>query len=211
MVFLFIFLLVILLILAIITIKIKFKIVNFEFNSNSNEHITPNFKLQIIVKIFTNIPILKINITKQKIDKVIKNEKITKKIKEQEIKAFENKEEIKRQILSAMKNIKIDIREMDLKINIGTENAAVTALIVPILSTIITIFCSTRIKKINNNQKFEIQPVYINKNLINILFSGIFEIRMIHIINTICTMKKEGKGDKNERTSNRRAYDYSYE
>mgnify|MGYP000162843410 CR=1 FL=1 len=68
-----------------------------------------------------------------------------------------------------------------------------------------------KIKKINNMQKFEIQPVYINKNLINILVSGIFEIRMIHIINTICTMKKEGKGDKNERTSNRRAYDYSYE
>ena len=109
------------------------------------------------------------------------------------------------------KNIKIDIREMDLKINIGTENAAVTALIVPVLSTIIAIFCSNKIKKINNMQKFEIQPVYINKNLINILVSGIFEIRMIHIINTICTMKKEGKGDKNERTSNRRAYDYSYE
>ena len=211
MVFLFIFLIIILLILAIMTIKIKFKILNFKFDSNTNEHINQNFKLQIILKIFANIPILKISITKQKIDKVIKNEKIKEKLKEQEIKAFENKEEIKKQIFSAMKNIKIDIREMDLKINIGTENAAVTALIVPVLSTIIAIFCSNKIKKINNMQKFEIQPVYINKNLINILVSGIFEIRMIHIINTICTMKKEGKGDKNERTSNRRTYDYSYE
>lgn len=36
-------------------------------------------------------------------------------MKEQEIKAFENKEEIKKQIFSAMKNIKIDIREMEFK------------------------------------------------------------------------------------------------
>ena len=68
-----------------------------------------------------------------------------------------------------------------------------------------------QIKKYNENQKFLIQPIYINQNLINIECSGIFEIEMIHIINTICIVNKKRKGDKNERTSNRRSYDYGYE
>ena len=52
---------------------------------------------------------------------------------------------------------------------------------------------------------------YINKNLLNIEISSIFQIKMIHIINTICIVNKKRKGDKNERTSNRRPYDYGYE
>ncbi len=89
MVFLFIyFLIIILLILAIMTIKIKFKILNFKFDSNTNEHINQNFKLQIILKIFANIPILKISITKQKIDKVIKNKKDKRKIERTRNKSF---------------------------------------------------------------------------------------------------------------------------
>ena len=68
-----------------------------------------------------------------------------------------------------------------------------------------------KVKKYNNRQKFSIQPIYVNQNLINVDFSGIFQIKMIHIINTICMINKKRKGDKNERTSNRRFYDYGYE
>ena len=50
-----------------------------------------------------------------------------------------------------------------------------------------------------------------NENLLNIEISSIFQIKMIHIINTICIVNKKRKGDKNERTSNRRPYDYGYE
>ena len=98
---------------------------------------------------------------------------------------------------------------MNLNIALGTEDAAITAFIIPIISTFIAMFLSKRVQRYNNNQKFSIQPVYINQNLINIEFSGIFQIKMIHIINTICIVKR--KGDKNERTSNRRTYDYGYE
>ena len=110
-----------------------------------------------------------------------------------------------------IKNIKIEIDEMNLNISLGTEDAAITAFIIPIISTFIAIFLSRKVKKYNDNQKFSIQPLYINQNLINIEFSGIFQIKMIHIINTICTLNKKRKGDKNERTSNRRSYDYGYE
>ena len=60
-------------------------------------------------------------------------------------------------------------------------------------------------------QKFNVKPVFINKNLLNIDFSGIFEIKMIHIINIIYILNKKEGVKKYERTSNRRSYAYSYE
>jgi len=113
-------------------------------------------------------------------------------------------------MIKAFKSLNINIENINLKIEMGTENAALTAIIVPVISTVLSIILSRKIKR-EQNQKFEIKPIYINQNLINIMFSGIFEIKMIHIINIIYILnKKEGVG-KNERTSNRRTYDYGYE
>ena len=128
-----------------------------------------------------------------------------------ETKIIENRKNIDKETIKALKNIKIQVEKINLKILIGTENASLTAFIVPVISTIIAITLREQIKKYNENQKFLIQPIYINQNLINIECSGIFEIEMIHIINTICIVNKKRKGDKNERTSNRRSYDYGYE
>ena len=113
--------------------------------------------------------------------------------------------------LTSLKNIRTEIKEINLKISIGTENASLTAFVIPVISTFIATFFSKQINKYNNKQSFLVTPVYIDQNLINIEGSGIFEIKMIHIINTICIVNKKRKGDKNERTSNRRSYDYSYE
>ena len=99
------------------------------------------------------------------------------------------------------------LKKINLSINIGTENASLTALLVAIISSITGIVFRKSIID-SKKQSFRIVPVYINKNLINIAVSGIFEIKMIHIINVL--NKKEGV-KKNERTSNRRTYDYSYE
>ena len=56
-------------------------------------------------------------------------------------------------------------------------------------------------------------PVYQNQNLVNLSVSGIFEVKLRHIINIIYILnRKEKKGVKKyERTSNRGSYDYSYE
>ena len=50
-----------------------------------------------------------------------------------------------------------------------------------------------------------------NKNIIKFELNGIFDIKMIHIISTICILKKKRRVYKNERTSNRRTYDDCYE
>ena len=154
------------------------------------------------------IPILKIKLNSKKI---INNQKLQEKIKQQKTKIIENKANVDKELIKSLKNIKTEIKEINLKISIGTENAALTAFTIPVISTFIAIFLSKQIKKYNAKQVFLVEPVYLDKNLLNIEISSIFQIKMIHIINTICIVNKKRKGDKNERTSNRRPYDYGYE
>ena len=58
---------------------------------------------------------------------------------------------------------------------------------------------------------YKIEPIYIDQNFIKIVISGIFQLKLIHIINMIYVFNKKGGMKKYERTSNRRSYDYSYE
>ena len=203
MVFLFIFLAIILL---FIFSKIRIEIENFRFISKAKRHINKDYKLIIKLCILGNIPISKVNITKTKLEKM----ELKEKIKQMDIKLIKNNNKFDKKVAETIKKLKINIVDADLKVEIGTENAALTALIIPFISTIFSVIFSKSIKK-SNNQKYNVKPIYTNENLINILISGIFEIKMIHIINIIYILiKKEGE-DKNERTSNRRPYDYSYE
>lgn len=208
MIFLFIFLIIILMIL---TIRVKFEFTDFKFTSLSKEHLNKNYRIKTTVYVFEKIPILVLKITNEKIQKIMNSEKIKKVIKNQEIKIIENRKNIDKELIKNLKNIKLQVEEMNLQISLGTEDASITAFIIPIISTIIAIFLSKKVRKHNNKQVFSITPIYINQNLINIQFSGILQIKMIHIINTICIVNKKRRGGKNERASNRRSYDYSYE
>ena len=208
MVFLLIFLIIILILL---TIRIRFEFTNFIFNSENRKHFNKDYEVKITIYSFYKIPILKTKINNKKIKKITSNEKIKQTIRKQEIRIKENRKDIDKEIIKGLKNIKLEIEEMKLDVFIGTENASLTAFIIPVISTILAVVLSKGIVKYNEKQIFSITPVYINQNLINIEFSGIFQIKMIHIINTICILNKKRKGDKNERTSNRRSYDYGYE
>lgn len=208
MVFLFIILI---MIVMFITIKIKFEIQNLKISTNEKPHLNNKYQIKIVIYTFGIIPILKIKLNNKKIQKIINNKKFREKIKQKETKIIENKADIDKELIISLKNIKTEIKEINLKILIGTENASLTAFTIPIISTIVAMVLSKQIKKYNDNQVFSVEPVYLDKNLLNIDISSIFQIKMIHIINTICIVNKKRKGDKNERTSNRRSYDYGYE
>ena len=208
MFFLFIILIII---VMFITINVKFEIQNLKISTNETPHLNKKYQIKIVIYTLGCIPILKINLNNKKIQKVINNPKIKEKIKQQETKIIENKVNIDKELITSLKNIKTEIKEINLKIIIGTENASLTAFTIPVISTLVAVVLSKQIKKYNEKQVFLVEPVYLDKNLINIEISSIFQIKMIHIINTICIVNKKRKGDKNERTSNRRTYDYSYE
>lgn len=172
------------------------------------KHTNNNYKIVIKLCVFTKIPILKVTITKLKIDKLILKWK--EKIKNVEMKFLSDTNQIDKKFIKAMKKINLMIKRINLKIELGTENAGFTAIIIPLLSTLISIIFIKKVENYNR-QFFRINPIYINQNLINIIVSGIFEIKMIHIINIIYVLSKKEGVKKNERTSNRRPYDYSYE
>lgn len=204
MVFLFIFSIILLLFLFS---KIRIEIENIRFTSQKQpRHINKDYKITIKLLVLKKIPIIKINITKTKLEKL----ELKKQIEKINFGELVDNKKFDIKLIKAIKRLNVDIKRINLKAEIGTENAALTAILIPILSTLLSIIISRKIKK-EQNQKFKLNPIYINQNLINILFSGIFEIKMLHIINVIYILNKKEGVDKNERTSNRRAYDYSYE
>ena len=203
MVFLFILIAIFIL---IISLTIKIEIINFKFTSQTKRHINKNYKIVIKLLAFGKIPISNLNITKTKLEKL----KLKEKIKDIDFKLIQDKNKLDKRVLQAIKEINMDIDFINLKIELGTENASLTSIIVPAISTFLAILLRKKVQELDN-LIFNVNPIYINQNLINIEFSGIFEIKMIHIISIIYILSKKKGVDKYERTSNRRSYDYSYE
>lgn len=208
MVFLFAFIMIIIIVYIIISLKINFKIETFNYNSMLPKKVKLKYNILITIYIFNKIPIIKIKLTTKSWNKI--RQKVKKRIDEIDVTDIERDREINKKILEITKMLKINIKDFNLRLELGTEDAIITSFLVPIIGIIISYLLRQNMVDFKR-QKFIIQPVYCNQNLLNLVFSGIFEIKMIHIINTICIVNKKRKGDKNERTSNRRSYDYGYE
>ncbi len=205
MVFLFILLTII---IVLIFSKIQVEIENFRLNlpKNKNKILNDTFLFKIKLVIFGTLPIINLKINREKLKKLENN------LKDKKIKLDINKigKQITKENINDAKKLQMHIEKIKLKINFGTENTILTSFMVPIISTIWSTFLTKKRVK-EEKQRLEINPIYNKGNLVNIVFEGIFEIKMIHIIKVICAKIKKRRVEKYERTSNRRAYDYSYE
>lgn len=208
MVFLFILLILCILLLIIVFSKIRIDVKKFEYCSANKKHINPNYYLQLSWIILSKIPIIKIKLNKHTVKKL----KLKDKFVDIDVKMWEERKKIDKETISIIKKIDFAIRKLKLKIDIGTENSAITSLLIPIVSTVISFLLRNKMKT-KEEQTYIVQPIYNNQNYLNITISGIFEIKMNHIINVVYLLsRKKKKGVKKyERTSNRRSYDYSYE
>ncbi len=206
MVFLYIIGFLFIILIILIFSKIQLKIENFKFTSENIRHINTDYRFSIKLYIFSKIPVLKISINKKVLEKL----KVKEKMKTFEMELLENKLKIDKSFIKAMKQLDIVIKKLNLKIDLGTENASFTSILIPIISTIISMLLRDKIKDYKN-QHFIINPIFTNQNLINLELSSIIEIKMIHIIDSIYVLNKKEGVNKYERTSNRRAYDNCYE
>lgn len=196
---------IILLIIILFYAKMRIEVSNFRFYSQAKRHINEDYKIVIKLCILGYIPILKIVLNKKKLEKI----KLKEKIKNIDFSVLEKSPSFDRKIGKVIKALNILIKSIKLHIEIGTENASLTSFIVPAISTVIAIGLQKKMK-ILKNQIFTVKPVYQNQNLVNLSVSGIFELKMRHIINIIYIFSKKGVKEY-ERTSNRRSYDYGYE
>ncbi len=196
------FFLILVIYLLIISTNIQIRVENLKYNES---HINQEYQISIYLYILSKIPIFKLKLTQNKFEKLNQKKHIKEKIKEKM-----QKEKYDIDFKEIIKNIKIQINQLNFKIELGTENLILTSFLIPIISTILAIIVQKTRNK-NNKQNFEVTPIYKNKNIINFQLEGIFKIKMIHIITTICILKKKRRVEKYERASNRRSYDYSYE
>ena len=111
-----------------------------------------------------------------------------------------------------IKNLKLELMYLNVKVKIGLEDVILTSSLVFIISTAISILLPHIIKTYNSgNYIYEILPLYVNKNSYYIKLHCIIQLKIVHIINIIYIYLKKGRSDKYERASNRRSYEHSYE
>ena len=194
--------------LIIVFSKIRIDVKKFEYCSANKKHINPNYYLQLSWIILNKIPIIKIKLNKYTVKKL----KLKDKFVDIDIKMWEERKKLDKETISIIKKIDFAIKKLKLKIDIGTENSAITSLLIPIISTLISFLLRNKMKT-KEEQTYIVQPIYKDQNYLNITISGIFDIKMNHIINVIYLLSRKNKKGvkKYERTSNRRSYDYSYE
>ena len=199
-------LLTLLLLIAFSRIKINIKNIKFTSYKVEERHLQEDYDVEVKLYVLKFLRILKINITKEKLEKL----KLENKIKKLEKKLILKDVKFDINVFDVLKNLKIIFEELNLKVEIGTENSALTSIIFGIVSGIIPFVLRNQIKNIEK-QKIDIKPIYLNQNLLNIELNCIFNIKMIHIIYVMYILNKKRRDEKYVRTSNRRSYDYSYE
>lgn len=149
----------------------ELEVENFEIN-----------KADIIIK----FGILKFKLNKEKLKKIISN----------------NKSKIKLEVNDFKEIIKkIEIPKLNINAKFGTGEPNSTAFFVAIVSSIIGIALARKIE----NPRYTIEPVYGDINYIFLSINCIFEIKLVHIINIFIKLKRK-EYQKYGRTPNRRSY-----
>lgn len=165
--FLFILVIFTILMIAIHTSKIGIDIENLIIDTDAEEKINEDGKIYVYLLLFNKIKLFRKNVRN------IPMKDVKFEASDFDIKIFKNKD-IKINYLELIRNINIDIKNIDLNVKIGTEDAGVTAILVGIFAGILGII----IKK----PKYQILPIYANRNLLKINLNGIFTIYLIHYI-----------------------------
>lgn len=189
------------------TIRIQFN--NFTMsNIKDNKNILQRkYKIIVSLHLFNRIKWLLIKLN----DKKIKNMYSKMNLEKMDFKTLQNDFKIKN--LVYLKKLNPKISYLNLEFKIGTEDIIATSFVVAIISSIIGILLPHVVKKYKENKcYYKIVPLYINKNVYEIKFDCIIEIKNVHIINIIYVFIKKRRDRKYEqRASNRRSYGYSYE
>ncbi len=180
MFFLFVFI-IILLVIAVHTSRIGIDIENLIIDTESQKKINDESKIYVYLLIFNKIRLFKKDVKQLNLSDVkLKDGGI-------DIKILKNKD-FKINYLELLQNIDIDIKKLDLYAQIGTENAAFTAILVGIISSLIGVI----LKK----PKYQIVPIYLNKNLLKIKLNCIISVYLMQYIYKLIFDKTKSLGEE---------------
>ena len=143
-----------------------------------------DFLLTLELCIFKKLPIFKFRVSDDEIAKFLKKQIKKHKLKKEEkdIKLFA--EEDKKQIDEDLPDI--DLESFELLMNLGTENAGITAISSAIISILISVTLPILINKINLDKfNYKINPVYLDKPFFNINASAVLSISTVDLVKLI--------------------------
>ena len=192
------------------TIRIDIDKVTLKIYEEQLKKIKIVFDYDIYISLYflNKIKFIKIKINKEILNKL----NIKEKIKSEDIQKIKSEVKDKKELGKVIKKLNIKISKLDLKLEIDTPYVLITTSIVTTISIFLSILLCKLIKlKKSNEYKYRIIPLYTNKNMLNLEINCIINIKIVHIIFILYIFMKKRRDDKNERTSNRRSYDYSYE
>ena len=178
---------------------------------NSKKHrsmqVSENYQLKISLCLMNKVKWIGVHLNNRKI------EKMSRKIKWQKIDFKKMERDFKIEDLKQLKKVKPNVSYFHLESKVGVEDVIITSFLVATISTMISVILPHVVDKYEKNKyHYKIVPLYINKNVYEIKFDGIIEIKMVHIINILYYfLKKRREKNHEQRASNRRAYGYSYE
>ena len=107
--------------------------------------------------------------------------------KDIDIKVFKDMD-LKIDYIELLQEINIYFDKIDLNVQIGTEDAAITAILTGIVSAVLGII----IKK----PKYEVIPIYANKNFVKVKLDCIFSVHLMQYINKVVSNKFKELGHK---------------
>lgn len=160
--------------LAIHTSRIVLEVENLIINTEmpKGEKVDEQSKIYVYILIFGKIKLFKRDVRNMP--------KFKLRNKVMDIKILKNKD-FNINYKELLQNVDIDVKKIDLYVQISTQDAALTAILVGIISSILGV--------ILRKPKYQIIPIYSNKNSLKIKLDGIFSVYLMQYI----YMRKKGQ------------------
>lgn len=209
----FIILFVILLVLVIICSTINIEIERLKISNAQTSKLQYDYLIFLELKFLNHIKVMRLTLDPEKIKKLNQRTKIKEKIQNIDIKDMKKDFIDKQEVKQLAKKLDIKLEQFYFCLEIGTKDVIITSGIIAIVASLIGIILPKLIRYYHHERySYKVMPIYQNRNVIKLSLNCIIQVKVIHIINIIFTfVKKRKESKKNERTSNRRSYDYSYE
>lgn len=209
----FIILFFILIILAIICSTIKINVQRLKFSNGERKNLQYDYLIFLELLFLNRIKIMKLTLTPQKLKALSEKVKINEKKQKINVKDIKKDLPDKSEVKELGKKLNVRLEAFHFHLEIGTKDVIITSAIVAVFASIIGILLPKWVRRYcEEKYQYKIIPIYQNQNVIKLSLNCIIQVKVIHIINIIFTfVKKRKESKKNERTSNRRSYDYSYE
>jgi len=189
------------------TLKLEVKHLQVSNFIQNKEKLNDKYCIAISLSLFNKIRWLWMHLDSKRMNKLYR------KMKLQKVDWKRIEQDISLDDLKRIKMLAPKISYLNLKTKVGLTDITITNVLVCILSIAISLGLPHLIEKYEKEKYYyEVVPVYMNRNVYEIKFDCIIEIKMVHIMNIIYYfLKKRREKNHEQRTSNRRAYGYSYE